>query len=267
MGNSHSYPRTRHVALLGDSTIDNGNWVAPGEPCVTDQVAKLFSGQTTCAAKDGALMAAIADQALAIPPSATHVVVSVGGNNAISAVNLLKEPVASAEEALLRLHKFAREFEAELEQTIQNLITVVGTGKSVIVCSIYNPCFRPFNVTTVTQETSNLCVALLHDACVRVATRFGLPVIDWRRVCTRREDFANPIEPSSAGGQKMAEAIVSVIEKHPFDLGHTVVYPQSFPQSELTRADDKLPGPMTRSNVLDDANSSEVAAEIRQAAD
>ena len=32
-----AYPASRHLALLGDSTIDNAGWVPRGEPCVTDQ--------------------------------------------------------------------------------------------------------------------------------------------------------------------------------------------------------------------------------------
>ena len=289
MGGSHSYPRARHIALLGDSTIDNGNWVEPGQPCVTDQISKLSGFKTTCAAKDGALMAAIADQALAVPSSATHVVVSVGGNNGISAVNLLKQPVANAEEAILRLHKFAVSFEAELEQTIQNLVEQIGSGMPLVVCSVYNPCFGPLGVTTVDQNTANVCVTLLSDACLRVATRFGLPVIDLRRVLTSAGDFANPIEPSAAGGQKMAEVIVSVVKTHPFNLGHTVVYPQHFPRSELTTtlascingADDMPPLTMAptaeaetaqavvpaQKNVLDDAAGAAVVKDIRQQAE
>jgi hypothetical protein len=39
----------------------------------------------------------------------------------------------------------------------------------------------------------------------------SLPVIDLRSICNRPEDYANPIEPSSIGGEKIARAIVALV--------------------------------------------------------
>jgi hypothetical protein len=36
-------------------------------------------------------------------------------------------------------------------------------------------------------------------------------VIDLRLVCTEPADYANPIEPSSGGGEKIARAIVTAL--------------------------------------------------------
>lgn len=226
MGNSSR----RHLVLLGDSTIDNGNWTTGA--CVTDQV-RVKEPLTTRCARDGALMGAILQQAQQAPKDATHFVVSIGGNNAISAVNILQEPVSNAEEAIAKLYTFAKAFEAELAATISELLQCIGADTPLVICSIYNPCFGPFNVTTVSQDVANTCVAVLADTILRVATRFRLPVIDWRRVMTKVEDFANPIEPSSIGGSKMADLIVSVVRDHPFHLRTTTVYPQHYPYSEL----------------------------------
>jgi len=60
----------RHLVLLGDSTIDNGNWCAPG-PSVTEQV-QILEPNTTCLAIDGALVAAIRRQAQNAPADGTH---------------------------------------------------------------------------------------------------------------------------------------------------------------------------------------------------
>ena len=61
----------RHVVLLGDSTLDNGSWCAPG-PCVTEQVhLRTQQGlKTTMCAVDGALIAAIDRQLLTAPKDA-----------------------------------------------------------------------------------------------------------------------------------------------------------------------------------------------------
>jgi hypothetical protein len=39
----------------------------------------------------------------------------------------------------------------------------------------------------------------------------GVDVIDLRLVCTEPSDYANPIEPSGAGGRKIAAAIAAAI--------------------------------------------------------
>ena len=46
---------------------------------------------------------------------------------------------------------------------------------------------------------------------IRVGVELGLTVIDLRFVCSSPADFANPIEPSSCGGAKMARVIVNTL--------------------------------------------------------
>ena len=47
-----------------------------------------------------------------------------------------------------------------------------------------------------------------NDVILRVAFESKLQVIDLRLVCTEPGDYANPIEPSSRGGEKIARAIM-----------------------------------------------------------
>jgi hypothetical protein len=58
--------------------------------------------------------------------------------------------------------------------------------------------------------TPSLLSATL-DAIVRTAVDHKLKVIELRSVCTRPEDYANPIEPSSIGAAKIARAIAAVV--------------------------------------------------------
>src|SRR5206468_12810660 len=44
---------------------------------------------------------------------------------------------------------------------------------------------------------------------LRVAFESRFRVIDLRLVCSEPSDYANPIEPSSAGGEKIARAILA----------------------------------------------------------
>ena len=73
-----------HIVLLGDSIFDNAAYV-PGEPDVVSQVsAKLPHGwRATLCAVDGAVTRSVEQQLQDIPIDATHLVVSVGGNDAL----------------------------------------------------------------------------------------------------------------------------------------------------------------------------------------
>ena len=51
-----------------------------------------------------------------------------------------------------------------------------------------------------------------------------LPLIDLRVLCNDDKDFANPIEPSSIGGQKIASAINKVVSLHDFSKNVSKVY-------------------------------------------
>jgi hypothetical protein len=60
------------------------------------------------------------------------------------------------------------------------------------------------------QRLVKAALALYNDAIRRTAIAHRLPVIDLRAVCTYPEDYANPIEPSSVGGEKIARAIAAL---------------------------------------------------------
>ena len=267
MGNTASSTR-RHIVLLGDSTIDNGNWVAKGHPSVADQVRFLEPNSTMCA-RDGALIAAIRTQVEQAPTDATHFVVSIGENNVTGAtITVLGGEVQNAEEAIIRLGSFIAAFEAEFSTAMKALHDRVGE-RPLVICSCYNPCFGPFEVTTVSQAAANTTMALVADAVLRVATRLGVPVVDLRRVLTGTGDFANPIEPSSAGGEKIGRAIVSVVRSHPFQRKTTVAYPQAYPESDLvvTTEGATRPGPArpAQQSVLDEPGTAAAAAGLRGA--
>ena len=90
-----------HVILLGDSIFDNVSYV-PGGPPVIDQLRdELPRGwQATLLAVDGAIVEDVARQLARLPDAATHLVVSAGGNDALSESAILNRPARSAAEVL-----------------------------------------------------------------------------------------------------------------------------------------------------------------------
>src|SRR5258705_13095653 len=90
-----------HIALLGDSIFDNAAYVAGG-PDVVRQVRELLpSGwRATLNAVDGAVIDDLPQQLQRLPADASHLVVSVGGNDALGEAALLDQKVGSVAEAL-----------------------------------------------------------------------------------------------------------------------------------------------------------------------
>src|SRR3954464_12457134 len=90
-----------HIALLGDSIFDNGAYTR-GEPDVVTHLRTLLPNpwKTTLCAVDGATTATLEPQLARVPRDATHLVVSIGGNDALQSTDVLSMRVSSAAQAL-----------------------------------------------------------------------------------------------------------------------------------------------------------------------
>src|SRR5947209_17191911 len=82
-----------YVVLLGDSIFDNARYV-PDRPPVIEQVRRgLPPGwQASLLAVDGHLTRDVPRQLARLPADATHLFVSVGGNDALVESGILDEP-------------------------------------------------------------------------------------------------------------------------------------------------------------------------------
>jgi len=83
----------------------------------------------------------------------------------------------------------------------------LGTALPLAVCTVYNGCFDDQSFQRIASTT----LTVFNDAIIRVAIEHSLPVIDLRSVCVTSDDYANPIEPSSVGGAKIARVIVGLV--------------------------------------------------------
>ena len=195
-----------HVVLLGDSTFDNLKYVQP-EPDVVSQLRELLPDgwKASLRAVDGAVTNDVAKQLSDLPSDATHLVVSVGGNDLLGCIgDLLRTPVAMSSDAFLLLARVAGVFESMYRKALDTCLT---TGLQVAVCTIYDGNFadREF------QTMARVAVAAFNDRILRLALEKTLRAIDLRQVCRIAQDYANPIEPSAIGGRKIATAIWQTI--------------------------------------------------------
>jgi hypothetical protein len=194
-----------HVVLLGDSIFDNAAYV-PGGPSVLDHLRRhlLQSWRATLLAVDGAVTEDVARQLRGLPHSATHLVVSTGGNDALGARSwILHEPADSVAEVLIALNAIRESFQATYRAMLDRLQAL---HKPVAVCTIYDaiPGLSP-------AERAGL--ALFNEVILREASRAIVPVIDLRLACNDPDDFSplSPIEPSASGGGKIARLIRRVV--------------------------------------------------------
>jgi hypothetical protein len=194
-----------HLVLLGDSILDNGAYTAGG-PAVIQQVrAQLPPGwEATLQAIDGSTTADIPKQLSSLPDDATHLVLSVGGNDALLRADLLDTPVSSTAGALLLMHGAAAEFSAAYARVID---ACLARALPLVVCTIYNGNFPEFDL----QLRAKVALTVFNDVIIASAVRKTLKVIELRAVCITANDYANTIEPSSNGGAKIAAAIVRAV--------------------------------------------------------
>lgn len=91
-----------HVVLLGDSIFDNAAYTRGG-PDVVAQLRELLPDgwRATLGAVDGATTDDFAPQVSRLPSDVSHIVVSLGGNDALGHVDLLERRVHSSAETLL----------------------------------------------------------------------------------------------------------------------------------------------------------------------
>jgi lysophospholipase L1-like esterase len=189
-----------HIVLLGDSIFDNGAYVGRDPDVAAHLRAAVPDGwRVTSLAVDGATTRGLAAQLARVPREATHLVISIGGNDALGHTDLLAMPVRSTAEALTLFSTRVRGFEADYRAAVAPAFTL---ALPVTLCTIYNGNLEPERA-----EIARIALTLFNDVIVRVALEQSAALIDLRLVCNTPADYANPIEPSGSGGRKIAQAI------------------------------------------------------------
>ena len=207
-----------HAILLGDSVFDNRAYVTPA-PDVVHQLRRRLggSGEATLLAVDGNITRDVAARQLQrLPGDATHLIVSVGGNDALGHAGLLNAPARSIGEALERL----ADAQAVFATAYRVMLDAVAARRlPIAVCTIYDTHYPEPQGRRV-----NAALALFNDAITRLAFARGVGLIDLRLVCTDPADFANPIDPSEQGGDKIGAAIASFVAAGTEERGRSAVW-------------------------------------------
>lgn len=190
-----------HVVLLGDSILDNAAYVGGGPDVVTQLKQELPDWRCSLLAVDGDTIAGVHRQLAALPADATHLVVSAGGNDALGYAPLLEENAHSVAGALALLAQAQENFAEEYFAMINELAAI---GLPWASCTIYDtPASEP------NHPVIKAALCLFNDPITRAVFSRRATLIDLRLICDEDADYANPIEPSSQGGLKIARAIAA----------------------------------------------------------
>jgi hypothetical protein len=207
-----------HIVLLGDSIFDNASYVKGGPDVIRQLLAKLPEGwKATLNAVDGSMVQDVSDQLARLPQDATHLFVSAGGNNALDNVGILGERASSAAEVLDRLADVGGRFQRQYHEMLRG---VLRRRLPTAVCTIYYPRFPD----PLLQRIAVAALAVFNDVIIREAVMAGVPLLDLRLICDEDGDYANEIEPSVAGGEKISDVILKVVAGHDFARRRTEVF-------------------------------------------
>ncbi|MEM7774682.1 MAG: SGNH/GDSL hydrolase family protein [Pseudomonadota bacterium] len=194
----------RRVLLLGDSIIDNGAYVQKKEPDVAKQVQELLPHHIVeKRAFDGSVTKDVTNNQTHDIGADDFVVISSGGNDALSHASLLDADL-KAIDLMDKLWSAREAFRVDYTALL-SAVTSKTTG--VIVLTIYNPNFHHSGQDISLQRAAECGVALFNDVIQQEALAHGCRVLDLRSFFEAPGDYANPIEPSAAGGAKLADRI------------------------------------------------------------
>src|SRR4051812_1241208 len=165
-------PPMKHVVLLGDSVFDNATYVGGGPDVVTQLRRRLPPGwRASLLAVDGSLIGGIAQQLARLPPDASHLVISIGGNDALRHASVLHSPSRTVAESMAQLAVIQKRLHADYAVMID---VVLRQHRPTALCSIYDPRYPDL----AQRQVSTAALAIINDPIIREAVRRGLPLLD-----------------------------------------------------------------------------------------
>ena len=193
------------LVLVGDSVFDNAAYVNGPDVRAQVEIKMPDDWAVSLLAVDGSYILDVPNQLEQLPDDAQILVVSTGGNDVLVQTEVLGDAVSTVGEALLLLDDAVGQFR---EDYCRMLEAVAATDAQSYICTIYRPDFPDEDF----QRMTSTALGLFNDVIVEEASLRLLPILDIRAIFTDNGDYANPIEPSVQGGQKLADEIAGLID-------------------------------------------------------
>ena len=179
-----------NVVLLGNSIFDNKAYVGAGPDVIAQLGAMLPAGSTaTLAARDGSTTSDIAGQLGTVPKTATHLVISVGGNNALGEKGLIEEKAQSVAEVLDKLAKIKAAFRKSYAAMLDG---VLARRLPTAICTIYEAHYPDLTTRAIAATGLSVFNDVISARGVRARAAGDRPQVDHqrrRRLCQRHRAF------------------------------------------------------------------------------
>lgn len=194
------------LLLFGDSVIDNGAYLPPGAPDVAAQVQAALADWTVIAkAVDGDVSTDVVAQADTFAGRADAAFLSVGGNDALGALDLLVDPAPLTFAQVMEIvHPVREDFRSKYRAALG---AVLKRTARLLVATIYNPAFEMDEAAL--QIPAEAALSAYNDVIQQEALARGCGVLELRTLFSEPADYANPIEPSAAGGAKITQRVAA----------------------------------------------------------
>ena len=198
------------VALLGDSIIDNKVYVGKNELSVTEHLEANSDFNFEMIAVDGDTTKEVIDNQLEkIRANTSHIVLSIGGNDLLQKLYIMTNQTSGMVQALEIASKTVEEIKTRYEEILIHLKTL---NRPVILCTIYEGDLQSDPDLAVIEEAAKVLLGMMNDSIHFLGKKHDLEVLELRNIFTEVSDYANPIEPSHSGGEKLAKEIIEWVE-------------------------------------------------------
>ena len=202
--------KKHYVSLLGDSIIDNKVYVGQGELSVTEHLKHNSSSNFTMIAVDGDTTEDVLDNQLDnLKEPVSHIVLSIGGNDLLQNLHLLEDETSGMKFALEKCSELVDEIQ---ENYIKILERLLQYDAKVLLCTVYEGDLNSDVLLAEYDKAGQAMLKMHNDTVYYLASKFEVDVLELRNIFTNKEDYANPIEPSHIGGEKLAKEIIQWIK-------------------------------------------------------
>ncbi len=202
------------ITLLGDSIIDNKSYVQHGEFSVLEHLENQSDLQFQQIAYDGHTTENVLKGQINSPSiqSSSHLVLSAGGNDLLYNIPFLYEgPIENINGAVAGVQQYIFN---PLQQRYETIVEKLSSHRAnLLLCTVYEGDLGRTDEYRDVLDSSKTMVSTFNDTVYKTASMYNADVLELRHIFTSPEDYANPIEPSHIGGEKLAQAITDWIQK------------------------------------------------------
>ncbi len=194
-----------NIALVGDSIIDNNPYVENGQDVLSHLRHLIPNVSFTKTALDGSITENVTTQVVSLEGRFDGIVISTGGNDALAVMDE-QDPFEklTVAECFVNAHQAKQAFELDYSELME---AVKARSCPVLILTVYNPRFQMEGYPAEMQMLAEAGLSVFNDIIQSHAIENHAAILDLRRVCNTDEDFANSIEPSNRGGEKIAQFI------------------------------------------------------------